>query len=183
MTGFRTQLRNILDRAGREATLDGSSTVEAQHVLLAIAADPATTAGRVLTSVGLDHRAIRDALDREHEHSLGAAGVSLSGFDLPPRSEDARGEKARGEDARGKKARGEDSPGGDPRCATRLGASVRIALERGLAGVRRNPQPAHLLLGILQAQVGTVPRTLALTGIDQTELTVRLRQALANPAG
>lgn len=168
MTGFRTQLRNILDRAGREATLDGSSTVEAQHVLLAIAAEPAATAGRVLTSVGLDHRAIRDALDREHEHSLGAAGVSLAGFDLPPRGEDARGE---------------DSPGRDPRRATRLGASVRIALERGLAGVRRDPQPAHLLLGILQAQVGTVPRALALTGIDQTELTVRLRQALANPAG
>lgn len=163
MTGFRTQLRHILDRAGHEATLDGSSTVEAQHVLLAIAAEPATAAGRVLTSIGLDRRTIRDALDREHAHSLDAAGVSLAGFDLPPRAE--------------------DPPRGDPRRATRLGASVRVALERGLAGVRRNPRPAHLLLGILQAQVGTVPRALALSGIDQTELTVRLRQALANPAG
>ena len=54
-------------------------------------------------------------------------------------------------------------------------------LERGSAsGPRTRDQwPAHLLLGILRAEVGTVPRALALAGIDRAGLAERVRQALA----
>jgi D-alanyl-D-alanine carboxypeptidase len=48
-----------------------------------------------------------------------------------------------------------------------------------MAAVRRNPQPAHLLLGILQAEVGTVPRALSLKGVDRSELVGRIRQTLS----
>jgi Clp amino terminal domain, pathogenicity island component len=39
-------------------------------------------------------------------------------------------------------------------------------------------RPGHLLLGILQAEVGTVPRVLALAGVDRTELIERVRSEL-----
>ncbi len=42
----------------------------------------------------------------------------------------------------------------------------------------RQIRPAHLLLGILGAQLGTVPRALQLAGVDQAELTNLTEQAL-----
>ncbi|WP_425455218.1 Clp protease N-terminal domain-containing protein [Allorhizocola rhizosphaerae] len=95
-------------------------------------------------------------MDREFEQSLAAAGVSLAAFDLP-----------------------RTGPVGtrDPQ----PGESVRLAIERGLASVARQAEvrPAHLLLGILSAQVGTVPRALALAGVDRAALTTRVEQTLA----
>lgn len=157
MSTFTKYVRTIMEQAARETQVDGSKTIEAQHVLLAIVAQSETTAARVLSSVGLDQRAIRDALAREVEHSLRAAGVSLDAFGLP-------------------------SSSSVPEPATNVGASVRQALERGVAGVRKHPQPAHVLLGILQAEVGTVPRALALAGIDRAALVLRVRQTLTAAA-
>jgi D-alanyl-D-alanine carboxypeptidase len=157
MSTFSKYVRTTLELAGREAQSDRSTTIEAQHVLLAIAIQSETTAAQVLSSVGLDHRAIRDALDREFEHSLKAAGVSLAAFELP-------------------RSKGSLEP------ARNLGASVKHALERGVTGIRKGKdlRPAHLLLGILQAEIGTVPRALALAGLDRADLTLRVRQTLAD---
>jgi hypothetical protein len=68
------------------------------------------------------------------------------------------------------------------RRTTRIGASAKLALERGVAVAARKKdlQSAHLLLGILEAGAGTVPRALALAGIDQADLAARVRQALTN---
>jgi D-alanyl-D-alanine carboxypeptidase len=81
--------------------------------------------------------------------------VSLAAFDLP-------------------------QPTSDPERSARIGASAKLALERGVAAAarRKDLQPAHLLLGILEARLGTVPRALALAGIDQADLTARIQQAL-----
>jgi ATP-dependent Clp protease ATP-binding subunit ClpA len=157
MTAFGKYLQTIIDQGRREAHEDGSATVEAQHLLLAIAAEPEATTRQVLTSVGLDRRAIRDALDREFEHSLSAAGVSRADFTLP-------------------------RPSAAPERPKHLGASVRLALQRGVASTahRKDLQPAHLLLGILQAQVGTVPRALALAGVDRAALMARVLQTLTD---
>ena len=56
----------------------------------------------------------------------------------------------------------------------------KLALERGFASVTRKKdlRPAHLLLGILRAEVGTVPRALALAGVDQAALTARVQDGL-----
>jgi ATP-dependent Clp protease ATP-binding subunit ClpA len=133
MASFDRYLKTMLDQAAAEARLDGSATVEAEHLLLAVAADQDSTPGRVLASAGLDKGAIRAALDREFDGSLGAAGVARSAFDgLPPAT---------------------PNPG-------------------------HVPHPAHLLLGILQAQVGTVPRALAAAGIDRADLIARVAQTL-----
>jgi ATP-dependent Clp protease ATP-binding subunit ClpA len=157
VTTFGTYVHTIIEQAGQQATKDGSATIEAQHLLLAIAAQEGTTAHQALTSVGLDQQAVREALDREFEHSLRAVGVSLAAFDLP-------------------------QPSSDPGGSVRLGASAKLALERGVAAAARKKdlQSAHLLLGILEAGAGSVPRALALAGIDQADLTARVRQALTN---
>jgi ATP-dependent Clp protease ATP-binding subunit ClpA len=154
VTSFGTYVHTIIEQGGHEARKDGSGTIEAHHLLLAVAAQEGTTAHQVLAAVGLDQRAIRAALEREFDHSLRVVGVSRAAFDLP-----------------------EPSRGGG---STRIGASARLALERGVAAAtrRKDLQSAHLLLGILEAQAGTVPRALALAGIDRAGLAARARQAL-----
>jgi D-alanyl-D-alanine carboxypeptidase len=157
MAAIDHYINTIINQGAHEAHTDGSATIEAHHLLLAIAAERGTSTHQALASAGLDHRAIRAALDREFEHSLNAAGVSATAFDLP-RSSSA------------------------PELPSQLGASARLALERGFASVDRKKdlRPAHLLLGILQAQVGIVPRALALAGIDRTDLKARVLRTLTN---
>jgi D-alanyl-D-alanine carboxypeptidase len=154
---FDSYLATILDQAGQEARQDGSTTVEAHHLLLAIAAEPETSTQQVLSSVGLDYPAIRAALDREFERSLAAAGVSAAAADVP-------------------------RPSSPPTGSPQLGASVKLAMERGLGSVGRKQdlRPAHLLLGIVQAQAGTVPRALAQARVDPAGLAERVRQTLAS---
>ncbi|MET0414440.1 MAG: Clp protease N-terminal domain-containing protein [Actinoplanes sp.] len=146
MSAFDHYLQAVLVRAAEEARAESSATVEAHHVLLALAAghDP------VLAEAGLDRDALREALDREFAHSLAAAGVTLP--PTPPRSTPAPG-----------------SPG--------LGSTAKAALDRGFAHAARkkDARPAHVLLGILLAEAGTVPRALALAGIDRQALIERLR--------
>lgn len=95
-TTFGDYIPTIVEQAGHHASQHGSATVEAQHLLLAVAGQEGTTAHQVLTSVGLDQQAIREALDREFEHSLRAAGVSRAAFDLPRPSGDPRPSRASG---------------------------------------------------------------------------------------
>jgi D-alanyl-D-alanine carboxypeptidase len=63
-----------------------------------------------------------------------------------------------------------------------MGTSAKLALERSVAGASRTRdlRPAHLLLGILSAQVGTVPRALALAGVDREGLASRVRRLLTD---
>ncbi len=156
MSTLGTYVHSILDQSREEARSDGSTTVEAQHLLLAIASGPDTSGRQLLAAAGLDRAAIRNALDREFEHSLAAAGTSATAFDLQRSSVTAR--------------------------PTRLGASARLALQRGFGAQakKKDLQPAHLLIGILQAQFGTVPRALALAGVDRDALADRARQAVGD---
>jgi D-alanyl-D-alanine carboxypeptidase len=156
MTAFDKYLHAIIIRGGHEAREDGSATIEAHHLLLAIAGEGDATSLQILASAGLDYRALRDALDREFEHSLSAVGVSRAAFDLPRAS------------------RSPQHPS--------MGASGKLASERGFGSVvrKRDLRPAHLLFGILSAQVGTVPRALALAGVDDAELMSRVRATIAD---
>jgi D-alanyl-D-alanine carboxypeptidase len=60
------------------------------------------------------------------------------------------------------------------KASTRFGASAKLALERSLPiAVARHENRItsdHVLLGVLEAEVGTVPRSLALAGVDRAEL-------------
>jgi ATP-dependent Clp protease ATP-binding subunit ClpA len=153
MSIFGQYLTQTIIAATAEAHAAGTDTVEAHHLLLAIARDGSSAA---LAAAGLDHATVRAALDREFTHSLAAAGVRVEGG-LPW----ATPGRAR-------------SP--------QLGATARAALERGLAAAprKRDRRPAHVLLGVVLTQVGTVPRALDLAGIDRAALTDGVRRELAD---
>ncbi|WP_440072935.1 Clp protease N-terminal domain-containing protein [Streptosporangium sp. OZ121] len=157
MNTFDRYLHTVLTEGAVEAQRHGSATVEAHHLLLAVAAQAGTAPQRVLASVGLDHQAVLAALDREFEHSLSTVGVSPASFDLP-------------------------APSTVLKRPPTMGATGRLALERSFASVSRKKdlRPAHVLLGILRAEVGTVPRALALAGVDRADLLGRVHTAVAN---
>ncbi|MEU1891329.1 Clp protease N-terminal domain-containing protein [Streptomyces pristinaespiralis] len=156
MSAFDKYLHAVIVRAMNEAREDGSATIDAHHLLLSLAADQGSTAQQVLASAGLDRTAVREALDREFEHSLSLIGVSAATYGLPRPSHASQEPK--------------------------MGASAKLALDRSFASARKKDlRSAHLLLGVLQARIGTVPRALALAGIDQAELADRTRRMLTGP--
>jgi ATP-dependent Clp protease ATP-binding subunit ClpA len=154
MKPFDAYLHAVIMRAEHEAREDGSASIEAQHLLLAIIAEPEPSLRPVLDAVGLDRDAARGALDREFAHSLGVVGVSPDAHALP------------------RPSRLPTHPN--------MGTSLKLALDRGFAGAARKKdlRPAHVLLGVLAAEVGTVPRALAMAGFDRADLLARTRRAL-----
>ncbi|MGW4846022.1 Clp protease N-terminal domain-containing protein [Nocardia brasiliensis] len=155
MTPFDEYLHAVLTEGGSAAQRDGSATVEAQHLLLAIAGLTGTAPQRVLAAAGLDTQAIHDALRKEFEHSLATVGIP-AGNATPSSPRPYRAEQPK------------------------VGASTKLALERGFNSVprKRDLRPAHVLLGILAAEVGVVPRALALAGVDRAELRTQVEQLL-----
>ena len=151
-------LRTALGRAHGEAQALGSPTVEAEHLLLALAADEHHPTGRLLAESGLDHDAVRAALEQETERTLAAVGVDLSMFTF------------------------RETPG-LPRRRPKLAASTKRVIERAArimaARLDRRITSSHLLLGILRADVGTVPRALAAADVDREALAVRAERLLA----
>ena len=148
-------LKGLLDRGRVEAQRSGSSAVEAEHLLLAMAAQRGTTAHRVLDGAGLDYLTVQAALEREFAASLRVAGVALADFDLPAAT-------------------------ADPHRAVDLGTSAKLVVERAVKAAGRGPgrlRPEHLLLGVLDTEVGTVPRALALAGVNRVDLIARTRAA------
>ena len=129
-----------------EARSGARGTVEAEHLLLALTAHPD------LHGLGLDHAAILAALAHEEERSLASVGIAAGDFDPPP----AR-------------------PG---RRSPKLATSAKLALERSVAAAvkrgERRITAAHLLLGVLAAERGRVPRALQIAGIDVDELRSRI---------
>ena len=151
------QVRAIAERAREEARTAGSPTLEAEHILLAIASEQGTPAQQVLASAGLDHEAIGKALDAEFADSLMGVGVSLSAFDLR-------------------------HPANNPARTPRWSQSAKLVFQRAAEVVAANRdrrlEATHLLLGVLRAQIGTVPRALELAGVDRAALAASTEQAL-----
>lgn len=152
---FVTDSRRALADARDIASTLESPTLEAEHLLLAMTRRPARTA-RVLGEAGLDEDRARAALDDEFEASLATVGISLGDFDLAATPDRSR----------------------VPRWST----SAKVALRRSatIAEARRDRSitPGHILLGVLRAPAGTVPRALERAGIDRIGLSERLAAAL-----
>lgn len=149
LQGSGASMRGIALAAIVEAQRQGLAVVEAEHILLALAGDRHTAVGRFLEDHGLDHAAWLAALRTERERSLQAVGVA-------PR------------DARALAATRIQRP--------RWGASARSAFERASKTAQRHRRGQHrmngfdLLHGILELELGTVPRALAFAGIDRKAL-------------
>jgi ATP-dependent Clp protease ATP-binding subunit ClpA len=151
---FVKDARQIVTQAHTIASGLGSPMVEAEHLLLALT--EATVTQGSLAEAGLDTHGLREALERENERSLAAVGISPAAFDLPPVAD----------------------AGTKPQWAT----SAKLALERSLkvAMARKDSriEPAHLVLGVLRAPVGTVPRALEVAGLDRLALARRVEAEL-----
>lgn len=149
MTRFAREVHKALFRqADAAARSRGSATLEAEHLLLALATRRDATA-KLLFDHGLTPEGIERALQQEFETSLGVAGVRLEDHPLP-------------------------DPPRRSRRGPRVAASTNKALERAFLhakehSIKRITSPV-LLAGILQAEVGTVPRALAAAGIERDEL-------------
>jgi len=160
-TNQAKDVRAVLVRyARREAQLDGSSTIEAEHVLLGLAELEGSTTARLLTEAGLSRDEIKAALDREWEQSLAVAGVRIEVDQLP-------------------------TPSPDPERRPRIGESAMRSLKRAMdtASALGDGRigAAHMLLGVLDTKLGRVARALDLAGIDRAAL--RARVALAAEEG
>lgn len=139
-----------------EARRDGARLIEAEHMLLALATND-DAAGRLLLEAGLNHERLAAALRDEHRQSLASAGMKP----LAEASVEAW-------DA--------DRP-------LTLGTSAKAALKRALGEHHRDrsrrrrarPGSTDLLIGLLQAELGTVPRVLAIADADRSALIARAR--------
>jgi ATP-dependent Clp protease ATP-binding subunit ClpA len=137
-----------------EAKRDGAKLIEAEHMLLALATDTDSDAARLLSESGLDHERLASALEEERRRTLAFAGI-----DAP--------------DKQAVQAIELDS-------SLSLGTSAKAALRRALMGSRHERHRARLrstdlLAGILEAEFGTVPRALAIAGVDRDALVAHAR--------
>jgi ATP-dependent Clp protease ATP-binding subunit ClpA len=145
---FTKEARLVVGDSIRVARDLGAPSVEAEHLLLAVAAGDAPVA-RVLSDAGLDFDGLAAALVAETTRSLAAVGVTADALSFSPFVE-------------------------RPRLAT----SAKLALERSLkVAVARNDKhigSEHIALGALRATTGTVPRALECAGVDRVALTQRV---------
>ncbi|NUU07473.1 Clp protease N-terminal domain-containing protein [Leifsonia sp. C5G2] len=147
-------LRPIVIRSIVEAQERHSPAVEAEHLLLALSRDGSAPLREALASVGFDHDGLAAALDAERAASLRVAGVSP----LPAERLLAAPSLTR----------------------PRWGASAREALTRAhrIAGAhhRQRMDQLQLLAALLGLELGTVPRTVALAGVDPRALLASARR-------
>ncbi|HEU0257643.1 MAG TPA: hypothetical protein VFQ96_07370 [Microbacteriaceae bacterium] len=157
MGGMPPGVRAIVLAAIEEATGRGAAAVEASDLLLALTIGPGPVA-EVLAEVGLDHDGLAGALRVEWEASLRYAGVA------PLPAEQLAATPAHNR--------------------PRFGTSAREALVAGhrmLAHAaarrsgRRRDDERSVALGVLHAELGTVPRALELAGVDRRSLAARIR--------
>jgi ATP-dependent Clp protease ATP-binding subunit ClpA len=144
---FTKAAREVVTEATEIARDRGSSSVEAEHLLLAVTRGT-TPAAATLHAAGLDPEGLSGALEAETARSLAAAGVQAGTPSFSPYVEKPR-----------------------------FAASSKLALERALrvAVARKDNHigPEHITLAILRAPTGTVPRALECAGVDRVELLQR----------
>jgi ATP-dependent Clp protease ATP-binding subunit ClpA len=145
---FTREARAAVEDAETEARDLGSPTIEPEHLLLALTRQaPDTAVARALSEAGLDHDRVEQALADERERSLAAVGISIGDFDLPA----AR-------------------PATKPRLAAGAKSALEHALRISLERADRRIDGGHVLLALLRAEAGTVPRALSEAGVDRDEL-------------
>jgi D-alanyl-D-alanine carboxypeptidase len=149
----------VFQRCQVEAKEDGAKYIEAEHMLLALAADKESDAAKLLGEFGVDHQRLASALHEEHRRTLAFAGI-----DAP--------------------AQRQVHPT-EIETSLSLGTSAKAAVRRALIGSpherRARLRGTNLLAGILEAELGTVPRAFAIAGIDRAEIIARARGRVPEP--
>jgi ATP-dependent Clp protease ATP-binding subunit ClpA len=155
---FVRDSRRAVARAQEEALGLGADTVDGEHLLLALSASGGA-AERALADMGLDRGGVLEALELEWARSLAVAGIR----DAPPRF--------------GPAAAGGGQMPFSPAAKRALERALRSTLDRG----DRRIETGHLLLGLLWAEAGTVPRALEAAGVDRVDLRAAVERELDQP--
>jgi ATP-dependent Clp protease ATP-binding subunit ClpA len=145
---FTRDARTVVKAAETHARGLGSPTIEAEHLLLALASHMPPVAP--LEDAGLDHDAVLAALDTARDRSLMAVGIAPGDIDLPPAPVTHH-----------------------PRFAASAKAALARAVKASAARHDRRIAAGHVLLGLLAAEAGTVPRALAAADVDRDDLRAR----------
>ncbi len=137
-----------------EAKKDGAKFIEAEHMFMALASNLDSHAARLLNEFGLDYERLASALKEERRQTLAFVGMEVTDTNTVEATE---------------------IDGSPP-----LGTSAKAAFKRALIGASHDRRRARLrgtdlLAGILEAELGTVPRALAIAGIDRAALLSRAR--------
>lgn len=127
------ELQAFLKQVEIEARLAGARRVEAEHMLMAMAAVPSGHAGRALELLGLSRDRIANAIERERRGALALAGIQTA--DVPAARPVTGGR------------------------GLRWNQSARLAAERSCREAPDDPM-LRMLLGIVHAEAGVVPRLL-----------------------
>jgi ATP-dependent Clp protease ATP-binding subunit ClpA len=135
-----------------EAKRDGAKAIEAEHMLLALTTSTDGDAAKLLHEAGVDHQRLASALQEERRRTLAFAGMKAPDLKLAEATE--------------------------LESSLSLGTSAKAAVKRAVIGARHERHRVHLrstdlLAGILAAELGTVPRALAIAGIDRVALASR----------
>ncbi len=158
---FRADFRPMIGVAMIEATNRASSAVEAEHLLLAFLFNRNARTTLIVAEHGLTYESFTEALIREREQTLAAVGIQLPSADLLKAAPRVRT--------------------GGPRFSAGAKETWERASRR--ARSRRRAQRAtetDFMLGILGAELGTVPRALAVAGIDRLAIIEALKAASPN---
>jgi ATP-dependent Clp protease ATP-binding subunit ClpA len=143
----------VLSASEEAARSSGQTTLEAEHLLLALAVHPD------LRHLGLKHDELVTALEQEEERSLAAVGISASEFELPvihPRP-------------------------AKPKLATSAKLALQRAAEIAVGRRERRIRAGHLLQGVLAAERGRVPRALGIAGVDVDQLRAQIGESRGTP--
>jgi ATP-dependent Clp protease ATP-binding subunit ClpA len=143
---FTKDARATVRDARREALAAGDDTIEAEHLLLALAVRDEFHA------LGLDRDALAQALAEENRRSLASVGVNLEEIE-PPAATRARR---------------------DPRFATSSKLALHRALSAAQKRGDRHLGAGHVLLGVLSAQHGRAARALRIAEIDVDSLRAQI---------
>lgn len=149
-------VRWVLTRARDEAAELGAADVEAEHVLLALTLADDALVKLVLARAHVEHDALRQAMQAQDEAALACVGVSREAFGMPPSQPLRR----------------------TPGWATSTKQAIMRARKIAKAHDRGRMSPGDLMLGVLRAQAGSVPRALAFAGVDPVALAVETETEL-----
>lgn len=137
--------REIVTRGMDEAHALGSTTIEAEHLLAALAMSTGPVGG-VLAQEGLTADRVRDLIREERSRSLASAGIRA------PSPAPTEG----------------DLP---------LSTSAKAVLRRAVAASRGSITDVTMATAVLGQEAGTVPRLLAIAGVDKERLLDALGRA------
>ena len=135
-------MRAMSERAALDARRLRASSVESEHLFAAIAAGCFGAASQALAHLGISHSAVVAAIEREHASALALAGVRSHA--LPPPTAP------------------EDRPA--------WGRSAMRAAERSCDENGPDDPRLRVLLGIVHAEAGVMPRVLQELGVTSVAI-------------